>query len=105
MKFLFNSQYANIKLLGFIVVSWVSPNSTQTSAKCPQNSHQNKKKKKRKKLDKSYQARSPEELELSGTDQQELRNAAKVMLQSLTWRRPYEAGQPSTQVTGVFTDL
>lgn len=49
--------------------------------------------------------RSPEELELSGTDQQELRNAAKVMLQSLTWRRPYEAGQPSTQVTGVFTDL
>lgn len=62
MKFLFNSQYANIKLLGFIVVSWVSPNPTQTSAKCPQNSHQNKKikkkgkEKKRKKLDKSYHA-------------------------------------------------
>lgn len=60
-----------------------------------------KSKKKRQKLDRSYHAQSPGELEFNGTDQQELRNAAKAMLHSLPWRCPYGAGRPSTQVTGV----
>lgn len=43
--------------------------------------------------------------ELSGAGQQELRNAAKGdAAQSLTWRGPYSAGRPGTQVIGVFMD-
>lgn len=91
MRFLFQQSVFPHETSGFysILVSWVSPVSTKTPVKCPQYLHQNwgggerrnrgKQEGKEPEHDKSECAKSPEEVEPSGTDQQEERNADALL--------------------------